>query len=335
VRRLQAFLLEHLDAEARAELDRELLAEHYCGDFHVRLLEYCLHDDPVTKVADRFPLHRLRALVRTLTGRVPPPDRNGRELAQDILSHLGFPRPATPLGLNRIAREVLQALHTIDADDGADPAALVNRVARHLEYLMHVLVRFMSQTVFQQPPERLLDLEKPLAAHGLGELFVAGMKLQRRLRDAREQAARVFDRDFTQYSVLPTGTGSLSKIRNSLSHFREVAASGPDAAGSADEPLSPRSRARRFLVDTKALLDHLADERMRVFPQVVRVDGVEVDRWNRRIVRVLDDDGGKDLLFTDVQMEPGRIYFMHAISNPLRVDPLLVPAGNLIWADEP
>ncbi len=332
VRRLQAFLLEHLDPEAQAALDRQLLENAYRGDYHLRVLEYCVRTDPVKAVADLFPVHRLRALVRALTGRAPVADRGGHELAQDVLSHLGFPRPVAPLGLDRVAKEVRQALKVIDADDDADPAAVVNLVARRLEYLMKVLVRFLSQAVFQQSPERLLRLDKPLSTHGLGELLRVATQLQGRLQEAGDRARRVFDRDFTRDPVLPTGVGSLPKVRNSFSHFRERAESSslaPDATPSQ----TARGQARQFLLDTAALLDYLRDDRRRVFPQVVRVERVTIDNWNRRTVHVVDDDGAKDVLFTDVALEPGRTFFMHAVANPLRVDPLLVPAGNLIWAD--
>lgn len=321
VRRLQQFLLEHLDGEARADLDRRLAELGYQGSFDLRLLEYCVRAHPVNALNELLPIHRLRVLVRTLTGRAPAAGTPGVDLAQDLASHLGFPRPLTSVGLPRIAHDVIEARRALEARDDVDPAAKVNLVARRLEYLMKVLVRFLSQAVFDLPPERLLELQRPLARLGLGELFVAGERLQHRLADATDRVARVFERDVAGHPILPTGTGNLTDLRNSFMHFREESA----------DP--PRDRALRFLREAQALMEHLDGGAARVFPQVVRVNRIEVDEWNRRTVHVVDDEGRHESIFTDDRLEPGRVYFMHTLANPLRVDPILVPAGNLIWAE--
>jgi len=38
-------------------------------------------------------------------------------------------------------------------------------------------------------------------------------------------------------------------------------------------------------------------------------------------------------IFTDVPVEPGRVYFMQPLSNPMRVDPIVVPTGDLVWPE--
>ena len=43
----------------------------------------------------------------------------------------------------------------------------------------------------------------------------------------------------------------------------------------------------------------------------------------------VDDRGDSEKIFTDEILRPGALYFMHPLSNPTRVDPVLVQAGAL------
>jgi hypothetical protein len=61
----------------------------------------------------------------------------------------------------------------------------------------------------------------------------------------------------------------------------------------------------------------------------VRIDLVTVDRWGRRVVEAIGEDGVKEYVFTDISLVPGELYYMHPLSNPLRVDPILLPAGQM------
>ena len=60
---------------------------------------------------------------------------------------------------------------------------------------------------------------------------------------------------------------------------------------------------------------------------------LEIDRWGRRTVRALNDEGMDETIFTDEVARPGETYLMYPLSNPLRVDPILVHAGDVIWKD--
>ena len=93
-----------------------------------------------------------------------------------------------------------------------------------------------------------------------------------------------------------------------------------------------REQARTFVADCLAFLRHLLgdDQQPRIFPLVVRVDSIGFDRWGRRTIRGWSDEQREEVLFTDDELRPGEIYFMHPLSNPLRVEPILVPAGDLL-----
>ncbi len=66
---------------------------------------------------------------------------------------------------------------------------------------------------------------------------------------------------------------------------------------------------------------------------MIAIQSLEIDRWGRRTVRALNDEGMDETIFTDEPVRPGETYLMYPLSNPLRVDPILVPAGDVIWKD--
>jgi len=66
---------------------------------------------------------------------------------------------------------------------------------------------------------------------------------------------------------------------------------------------------------------------------VISVQSIHLDRWARQTVKALNDYGMEETIFTDEPVRPGELYLMYPLSNPLRVDPILVPAGDVIWRD--
>jgi len=114
----------------------------------------------------------------------------------------------------------------------------------------------------------------------------------------------------------------LSKLRNSFSHYQQQQSSA-----------SITRQARAFLAAATKFLEYLDREGGRIFPRIVLIEGVHYDRWGRRVIETVDDEGVHEVLFTDEAISPGDTYFMHALTNPLRVDPILVPAGDLLWLD--
>ena len=45
----------------------------------------------------------------------------------------------------------------------------------------------------------------------------------------------------------------------------------------------------------------------------------------------VETEEGTETIFTDAELEPGRVYFMRPLNNPFPVDPIMVAAGKLIY----
>ena len=96
---------------------------------------------------------------------------------------------------------------------------------------------------------------------------------------------------------------------------------------------SVRKTAQDFFENANRLLSyyHGGDNPSdRLFPHVIAIEKVEIDRWGRRLITAQSDSGRQETLFTSRKVKPGEVYFMHPLSNPVRVDPVLVQAGDLV-----
>lgn len=73
-----------------------------------------------------------------------------------------------------------------------------------------------------------------------------------------------------------------------------------------------------------SLLRHWADDSARIYPMVIRIDKIIVDQWNRRHIEAKTAEGCTEMIVCDKAVEPGGTYFMYPLSNPFRVDPILI-----------
>jgi hypothetical protein len=331
VRALHTLLLKHLSKEGLEVLDQALVEQGYKGPFEMRLLEHCVRTpDPVAFVAGEFARAELLRILRTSTGGQPDVRKSASALAVEILAHLGFPRPVQVRGLKAASDAVEGLRQSLIFGSIAEIRGAVTTVGTHLEYLCKVLLRFISIAAFNEPPERLFERWGKLKAGqrltdcGLGMLFGLVEELAARLEREDDLGVRVFRQDFRQRRVFPDGVGHIAQLRNAFSHFKEK-------NGFSDEEL--KQRAHEFLENVSAFVVHLNEPESRIFPRLVLVDEIRLDRWGRKVVRVVDDEARSETVFTDTSLEPGEVYFMHPLTNPLRVDPILVPAGDLAWAE--
>jgi hypothetical protein len=121
--------------------------------------------------------------------------------------------------------------------------------------------------------------------------------------------------------VLPDGLGKISRLRNVFAHDKEQ---------DLPKPSETRVRASEFFAVAEKWLEFFGDgTETPLFPRVIRIEQINMDRWGRRTNMAIDDRGDSEKIFTDEILRPGALYFMHPVSNPTRVDPVLVQAGAL------
>ena len=81
----------------------------------------------------------------------------------------------------------------------------------------------------------------------------------------------------------------------------------------------------RVLTLLKESLDFLRTlEEGKVFPSVLAVEQIVEDKFGRQYVECRDDRGRTEHIYTNQDIDPARHYFMHPLTNPARIYPVLV-----------
>lgn len=327
-RRLRHFLQEKLPASALEALLEELEDEGYRGPPDLRLLEFCVRlEEPASFLAGEFTIHQLREEYRSLLGSEPPKGVSVIEIAGLLLEGLGFPRQEQPIGLHAILQHLRAhrpALHTANL---MELKGAIADAGGKLEYLIGAILRFICQAAYHQAPETFfrnlgrLKNNEIIARCSLGRLLGLLEALSLELEKSDPELIE-FRRDVGPARLAPEGSEDIARLRNTFVHF--------DRSHEQLTLKEARRDAGVFYEQAIEFLEHLSQPGGRLFPIVIRIERITIDKWGRRLVEAVNDEGGVEQLFTDRQLEAGQIYFMHPLTNPLRVDPILVPAGEMI-----
>ncbi len=331
VRALHKLILERLPRAHFEKLQLDLERQGYSGEPEFRLLEHLVrHDNPVALLTRFFDIFALGAILEVY-GATADSEEPHTRVAERVLELLGFHLPRRARGLDAARQAVGAARARLQQAVPGAPQVRgdVLCAGTWLECACHVLLRFVTLVLYERPPEVLLrelgmlEPGEDLARAGLGRLFTLLDKLHRLIRET--PPPRMSVTRFSSRALLPPhGKGKLPGIRNHFAHWR------PSESQSPSEELR---QAREFADGAAALLEYLADPEHRVFPRVLKVTEIRYDTWGRRLAQAEAEDGHAETIFTDAHLRPGEIYFMHPLSNPVRVDPLLFPAGDLAFPE--
>lgn len=327
VRALHQLLLSKLPPSHLESLCGLLENRGYRGDRDFRLLELLAREDPAKLLLQLFSLFALREILENDFDLKLPETLSHRRAAWLLLRQLGFQPPRRPRGLiaaQSATREAAARVRLMN-EPNSRLRGHVLEIGSQLEHVCHILVRFVSQVAYDLPLEVLVRERKLLASGeslerlGLGGLFSLTRAVDALIRKDAPPRLRMFA--FPQRPLLPEhGVGALPDIRNHFAHGR------PNRRLSAEDRLR---MGRSFLEGAQQLLDYLASPEERAFPVMIVIRAIQYDRWGRRKVYAETEAGAREILFTDRPLRPGEVYMMRAQSNPVRVDPLLVPAGDL------
>ncbi len=324
VRRLHAFLLDMLDTTHLADLSQRLDDERgYQGDPALRLLEYCVREERLQDfLASEFRRSELAAALKKMG--LSPDAADAAGLAEQLLCAFGFPPATDPQGLAQLMAKAGQARHAVGTCDQEDILANVLGVSTGVEWACRTLLQFVCLTAYGMPAEqwaaghqaKLLNKGSDLARASLGTLLGCLDRLADDLSESPSRARHIFGVDLAARRLVPTGLrDGLARLRNTFAH------------GIAGDPEARRRDARDFLNQAVEFLSYLQSPR--IFPRFIALTSIEYDRRGRRVVKAIDDNNNVEVLFTDEPLEAGKVYMMHPLSNPLRVDPVLHAAGDL------
>jgi O-acetyl-ADP-ribose deacetylase (regulator of RNase III) len=329
VRKMQQLLIEYMDADSKKELVDELGRKGYIGDDDLRILEYCVSDpDPCEILVNHLGNKTIRKILNELGYNTSGTTRID-DLARKLFEHLGFPINVDHKGIHTILAEIKHSKsRLVSVTDIGHLSGIVTQAATGIEYLLQTFIRFLSKALFDEAPEPYLQrnglLEKSwrLDQCSLGKLIEILAAFRKDIDKKNNLRAKVLMPKICERPLLPENSSKLSNLRNNFAHSKDNI-----RGGSLDDNLQ---LAKEFFEYAEKLLEYIYEPEYRVFPCVIKICGVKIDKWGRRRTEATADDGTHESIFTDEILEPGAVYLMHPRTNPMRVDPILVPAGTCV-----
>jgi hypothetical protein len=321
-------LLSTLPGPEAQELELLLDELQYKGERLFRLKEYCARMDPM-EILRRLGATQLRRILNEKYELKPKTKLNSKtdELATLILTQLGFPVQEPVEGISFAHRQVTAIRSRLPVSGHHERAGLVIEASSYLESSIRNLLRFICLQVYKRGPEkelfpRLPELkERKLDSLSLGHLLALLEMLARDLDSAPPEKRGYLDAPLTAKRLAPRGFDSITRLRNVFAHDRLSDNSQNDLSGKAAE----------FLDQTLDLLQFWDTDwatSQPIYPKIIRVETITIDSWNRRVIRATTADGVIEHIVTGMPVRAGGTYFMFPLSNPFRIDPLLIEFGS-------
>jgi hypothetical protein len=250
------------------------------------------------------------------------------DLRDRLLRELGF-RSAAPLaGLQPALDELTKHRKAVPIADSTSIHGMVVKGSGRFERTIRDLLRFMCNYLFKRgPEEHFKDHLNGGASRDFGKATLGTLlHCLELLAKEIEKCARSGEQDtdgtppllelqgpLSATRLAPKGVEGLSKLRNLFAHFEKEHGEQHD-----------RERAREFFDGAIEVLEHWMSADPPIYPKIIVVERLSVDRWNRRTIETRTDAGEEEILICDDDLRPGDVYFMYPLSNPMRVDPILM-----------
>ena len=324
VRKL-AKLLRALPGEELARLLARLDADDYRGDDDKRLIEYCTRVDPADILDDFGSTQLAKLLARELQTNAKP-NATVSQLRDQLLHHLGFRIPGSYPGLSESLEEFRRRRTQLRTGRTAEVRENVRWAAVRLERCIRDLLRFMCLYLFGHGPEvhfkGLLSgaASKDFNKATMGTLFSCLEQLAKEIErsansdtDGNDPPLKELQGPLSATRLAPKGLEGITKLRNDFTHFEKLGDHRDDAR-----------EAKWFFDRTIELLEHWLDADPPIYPTTIVVEEIRYDQWNRRTVKARTDHGHEEIIVCEDALTPGDTYFMYPLSNPLRVDPILI-----------
>ena len=323
VRELAKILMEHC---VQSDLDFFLQSKGITGKtWGAQVLELCIMEDPLIILTELFGVSSLREMAKDLeleggSGRSPD------QLRETILVRLGFSIPKKPIGINTYRRKLIRLQSSLQLkEQRADIVGIGLEGCDDVgDRVLKDIIAFYCTVLLGTDYEQVLWEEALVPAGGRpgvdGLTFGQKIGLFERLNGYLKRHEEIKDlmrKWFDRIWVIKNRTHlekyliQVSPRRNHLAHSQ-----GIDTATLKQEA----DKALKLLVE----LFRQFEEQL-IYPPVVAVETVQVDRYGRRTFICVDDRGCKEHLFTDSELAIGQEYFFYPVTNPIRVDPLIVP----------
>lgn len=307
------------------ELDPYLEAKGIRGKTtDLKILELCVKEDPLEVVRDLIPAPRVMKLTNDLRLKIQA-DSPIEILRGALLQSLGFMLPRKPVGIGSRRETLSQLRGKLPLCDDRDGVIGIGMTACDDigEPVLRDLIHFYCSELLGSDYQRQLaelSLVPARNRSGVNSLtFGQTIGLIERLNEYIEHQPRLCQQMSSWFGrnwIIDSDTHierylhPISPRRNHLSHPKGL-------------PTVVLKQEAGEAVDMLCQLFQQLEDQM-IYPPVIVVETRRLDRFGRVTYECIDDHGRPERVFTALELNVGSEYFLYPITNPIRVDPIIV-----------
>ena len=307
------------------DLEPDLVGYH--GEFSLRVLEYCIREDPREILRKMFGVSRLREIVKKYFGlETVRKIRSEDDLVDLILLGLGFNLPPkTVEGINSFKELLIDSEKRIkskkdvrtvmmDVFDGLD------KILREISYFyMYFLWNLKDLEELEEHMEKIDKIvselkvsSKPFSKLTLGDRVRLFRALNGKIgRDEimKKKFHEVFGREYVLSSDYLNVLDKIVKYRNKVVHK--------------EEKVTLTQEETLYVIKE---LQKLAEifKREEIYPKVIRVKREVTNEYGISYFEAEDEDGIPWTIGRSHWIDTTKLYFMRSKTSPVAIDPLLI-----------
>ena len=334
-----------------------------------KLVEYVHTTNPYDVLENCFVAYELHNLSVHELSIDPNLNLQGRELVSAMLDKLGFKMEVKPTGLSQIREGLQSSLNRAESNthlSSDDISGICSGMSRALEELLGTLFLFYSHILLPDASEKasaiqhLCEQYRKKQMKSLGHYLVFLKKLMEFVQedsDLTTYCLKHFQREvplnknqiaelriFAVYRNLLMGhhptSGSWERNKRNAEmrldemdpHTRAKWEDNWHSTSRSQPDFSRRDMLRRTASFFNEFLNSLAEG---IYPKVIVMRTYTVDDYGTRQISVVDDTD-ETIFLTDCEFEPFTELYCHSRTNPIGIEPILVPKEELDdWGTQP
>jgi len=291
--------------------DIEPELEKYHGDYDLRILEWCIKENP-EKIMRLFGVPKLRAIAKEFGLPAASMIKNEEELIRIILLKLGFSLPPIIVGIKDYQDLLSECSSRLEREESL--SGVMTDVYRETQMVLRDIAYFYIRFFWQRGDVNEIIREKiglrdykPFDKLGLGHFIELIRKLNAKIHEDKVLKEKFHDW-FDRNRIIP---GNFMGILDEVSPI--LAKAGRHERAERNECL--------YALDKLINLSKAFE--MGIYPRVIRITHEVTNEYGIGYFEAMDDRGDAWVI-EKKWLDPSKPYFMHSKTNPVAIDPIII-----------
>ena len=291
--------------------DIEPELEKYHGDYDLRILEWCIKENP-EKIMRLFGVPKLRAIAKEFGLPAASMIKNEEELIRIILLKLGFSLPPIIVGIKDYQDFLSECSSRLEREESL--SGVMTDVYRETQMVLRDIAYFYIRFFWQQGDVNEIIREKiglrdykPFDKLGLGHFIELIRKLNAKIHEDKVLKEKFHDW-FDRNRIIP---GNFMGILDEVSPI--LAKAGRHERAERNECL--------YALDKLINLSKAFE--VGIYPRVIRITHEVTNEYGIGYFEAMDDRGDAWVI-EKKWLDPSKPYFMHSKTNPVAIDPIII-----------